>query len=480
MLYKILTNPNNLSIRFDFNNGVSQKYRSTDAIVANGNFTGNTSWGISNLTSGSDYTGVTANVNVIDLTQMFGSTIADYIYSLETATAGAGVAWFKKLFPKDYYAYNAGQLISVKTSAHNTVGFNQWDEQWESGYYNDADGLPASNATRIRTKNRIKVFPSTTYYVKVPDRVQLFYYDKDDNFISTTNWLNSTTFTTPANAYYLRFYLVGTTTYGNNVCINLSWSGYRNGEYEPYEKHEYALDSDIELRGIPKLDSANNLYYDGDEYEDDGTVDRKYGIVDLGTLDWYTSTNNFYAELAGVKRPSTWVTVPNILCSMYMPSGADPIALGTADKVIGITPTADRVTIRDTAYADAVAFKTAMSGVYLVYELATPTTEEADPYQQIQICDDFGTEEFVDTRTVPIPVGHETRYPANLRDKLQHLPDLADADGYYMIQQSNNDMSLVLFRIPQAPSEDGEYTLKATVSGGTPTYTWESTESEGE
>lgn len=83
------------------------------------------------------------------------------------------------------------------------------------------------------------------------------------------------------------------------------------------------------------------------------------------------------------------------------------------------------------------------------------------------------TEEFISTSIVP--VGHNTRYPDNLRDKLQHLPSLAGADGYYMISQQNNSMSLELFRIPKAPtSPDGTYTLKATVSGGTPTYTWES------
>ena len=50
---------------------------------------------------------------LFDLTQMFGSTIADYIYSLEQANAGAGVAYFRSLFPKPYYDYNAGELLSV-------------------------------------------------------------------------------------------------------------------------------------------------------------------------------------------------------------------------------------------------------------------------------------------------------------------------------------------------------------------------------
>lgn len=35
---------------------------------------------------------------------------------------------------------------------------------------------------------------------------------------------------------------------------------------------------------------------------------------------------------------------------------------------------------------------------------------------------------------------------------------------------------------PDTPTEDGTYTLKATVSGGTPTYVWEdvNAESKGE
>jgi len=50
---------------------------------------------------------------LFDLTQLFGSTIADYIYSLEQATAGAGVAYFRNLFPHDYYPYNAGEITTV-------------------------------------------------------------------------------------------------------------------------------------------------------------------------------------------------------------------------------------------------------------------------------------------------------------------------------------------------------------------------------
>lgn len=54
------------------------------------------------------------NVNVIDLTAMFGSEVADYLYTLESNTAGSGIALFRQLFPEDYYAYQTATLISSK------------------------------------------------------------------------------------------------------------------------------------------------------------------------------------------------------------------------------------------------------------------------------------------------------------------------------------------------------------------------------
>lgn len=43
-----------------------------------------------------------------------------------------------------------------------------------------------------------------------------------------------------------------------------------------------------------------------------------------------------------------------------------------------------------------------------VYPLVTPTTETTTPFENPQITGT--TEEYIDTRTVPMPVGHETEY----------------------------------------------------------------------
>lgn len=50
---------------------------------------------------------------IFDLTKMFGSSVADQIYVMEQAQAGSGVEWFRNLFPKDYYEYNAGEETCV-------------------------------------------------------------------------------------------------------------------------------------------------------------------------------------------------------------------------------------------------------------------------------------------------------------------------------------------------------------------------------
>lgn len=362
------------------------------------------------VTDGAEVSLNNISFEIFDLTQMFGSTIADYIYSLEQATAGAGVAWFKKLFPKDYYAYNAGELLSVEgLQSHDTVGFNQWDEEWRAGYYDSSTGEFHSYSTQLANANPIKVLPNTTYHitpVRTMGGARIVYRDSSQNLISIEMLSSSGAgnFTTPSNCKYVDFCTMSAYggTYHDDICINLS-NPSRNGEYEPYEKHSYPLDSSLTLRGIPKLDASNNLYYDGDEYTSDGKVKRKYGIVDLGTLKWgrgtYSGVDYFVANVPSGSR--------NGVCPIYTKTIRDGVA-GMQDKEFLIYNDASQVFIVDSSYTNATAFKAAMSGVMLVYELATPTTETATPYTNPQIVSKYGTLEYV-TNSI-VPVGHKTTY----------------------------------------------------------------------
>lgn len=440
------------------------------------------------------------NVQLFDLTAMFGSTIADYIYNLEQGTTGDGVAWFKKMFPKNYYAYNAGTLLSTKASMKTTIGFNQWDEEWELGNI-DEDGQLVASTDSIRSKNRIRVIPGVTYYIKSPLPLFIWGYDSDGNYLgripTSAGFQNSTITINNSNCHYISF-VAYITTYNNDICINLSWSGWRNGEYEPYEKHEYALPN-IVLRGIPKLDSSNNLYFDGDYTLPSGETHRRFGVVDLGTLNWYKSESNSrfqsdeIADIVNLVYPNR---TSNIICSKYATTTIDNIS---EDKKVLINQ--KYVVIFDSDYDNAVAFKTAMSGVYLIYELAEETTETTDTYQELQIVNDFGTEEFTcvgydeSTATataISIPCGHDSDYYNNLRDKLQRLPEMptvsdSQTNGVYVVEYSADTKQCTFTElatwlatngyavnvIPTAPTTQGTYNLQVSVDeNGTPTYSW--------
>ena len=426
-----------------------------------------------------------------DLTQMFGTTIADYIYSLEQSTAGAGVAWFKKLFPKPYYEYNAGTLKSVEgLTSHDTVGFNLWDEEWINGYWDyQNNGAFVANSNFFACKNKIPCLPNITYFWQVPSVVrEMLFYDADENYISRQSYgaIAPTTVTTPSDAHFMTFYCASAygTTYNHDICINLSWDGSRNGEYEPYVKHSYPLDSDLTLRGIPKLDANNNLYYDGDTYESDGTVTRKRGVVTLdGSSDelWNTKTwltNVFSYNDSSVNNVSSQQMVT--VMSNYLESRSqDQIASSTSTYGVAQFSWGAQLAIRieNITSLDGLKAYLAEHPLQVVYELATPTTETADPYQTPQIVDDFGTEEYVTDSIVP--VGHDTDYPVNLVAKLEMSPNSpSGGDGDYIVRQTNGENSYVPLVIedalPTIPSTAGSYKLTVTVTEGSdPVLSWE-------
>ena len=384
---------------------------------------------------------------VFDLTRMFGASVADYVYGLEQTTAGAGAAWFRKLFPKSRYAFNAGELMSVKTSEHRLVGFNLIDPAsfFVGGTYNPSIGAKinlAQTGASVSGANPVEIsvtagWKGVAFVVPVlrGARYQLTakataptagamrvsqYLIDDNNVVRSSSYnfngtaaQNISRFFTPAfDGARCVLHIASTTAQKisvRDICLHLTWSGYRNGEYEPYALHSYPLDGALTLRGIPKLDANNNLCYDGDTYESDGTVTRKY----------------------------------------------EQRAYQTGDESL----------------ADAIT-----DGTNTIVKLSSASTEAAEPFINPQIVNDFGTEEYVDTRDVAVPVGHETFYAANLRDKLQNAPDSPDTNGDYIMRRSGAKNSYVpleeVRELPAAPSANGTYCLRVTVSGGAAVYSW--------
>ena len=320
------------------------------------------------------------NLMLFDITQIFGSTIADYVNTLSATTNKIAKLKEWGFFAEPYYTYNPGLLKSVEgLTSHETIGFNAFnkDDIVSGKVVNSQTGAEINNASYSHS-GYIRVVPNNVYVVLNVVYSSAMHsgaiYDANKQYIGALSFsANVRTFTVPQNGAYVIINFL--TVNKDSVCLHLRRDESLD-EYEPYEKHSYPLDDSLTLRGIPKLDSNNNLYYDGDEYLADGTVTRKYGTR---------------AYQSGDVTGDTMIT----------------------------------------------------DGTNTVYKLATPTTETADPFTESQVIDPYGTEEFVSTGIVP--VGHDTLYVDDLR---QRLEDIAP------------------------PTTDGTYTLQVTVSGGRPTFSW--------
>ena len=147
---------------------------------------------------------------------------------------------------KPYYPASC-KLLPAKLLGLKTRGFNQWDEEWEVGGISGTGINVDTYTDRGRSKNYIPVLPSTSYYFKTkPGLTQgdVFFYDTNEVFISALFNRGNNTFATPAGCAYIRFAATQSygSTYNHDICINLSWDGSRDGEYEPYEEHDYNLD----------------------------------------------------------------------------------------------------------------------------------------------------------------------------------------------------------------------------------------------
>ena len=179
--------------------------------------------------SGTVFPNATLYIQIVDLTLAFGS-------GNEPAT----VAEFQTLYP-GVYPYNPGELRSVTAKGVKTVGFNLWDEEWESGSYDDY-GEKAVNPQNFRNKNAIKVIGGKDYYFKTQDAF-VWWYDSNMNLISGTIYVNDSILTSPANAAWMNFYVYQVASYSNDICINKSDSS-RNGTYEPYKETYLPLNLD--------------------------------------------------------------------------------------------------------------------------------------------------------------------------------------------------------------------------------------------
>ena len=105
--------------------------------------------------------------------------------------------------------------------------------------------------------------------------------------------------------------------------------------------------------------------------------------IDMGSLGWIynSSQHRMYAVLNGSKMPTDVNTLANIVCEIYKTDTFYHVQVNDSDLIIGGLSSGGNsfVTVYDSNYTDATTFKTAVTGKYIVYELATPFDIDLTP-----------------------------------------------------------------------------------------------------
>lgn len=324
---------------------------------------------------------------LFDLTKMFGA-------GNEPIT----VEEFTSLFPLSYYGYNAGSLLSFNGNGIKTVGKNLVFKI-----------LPSAN---LGGNGTIVVDNQNMYDLAVAEVVEGKQYHIGNNRGDSAliGWFTSEP-------------QIGSTSYdgqrivGSTLIPIAPITGYivfridkpfakptfnlgtGSIDYEPYTQSNLSLP--VSQYFPNGMRSAGNAY---DELTPAKSITR-IGVVDLGTLTWsYLSGETalrFFATLPNDAVNVNATAVANAITSKYPAGSWNSVAPNvSADKMFALTST--YITIRDTSYTDAATFKNSLSGVYLYYELATPTETAVDIDLDFMAYED-GTEQLLPVNgSVPV------------------------------------------------------------------------------
>ena len=363
-----------------------------------------------------------SNLQVFDLTKMFGAgnepTTIEEFYS----RIPMGI---------DLNAYNEGEVIHMDVQSIESQGVNAWDEEWEVGNIDVSNGLPLSQRyIRSKYDSPIKVLPNTEYYIyngtaigqtDVNYNAVVFFYDMDDIFIKRTSSIANTTFTTPQNCEYVRFYLNKEygTTYKNDICINISDTSI-NGKYFPYVKR--TEDLSIIRKYFPQGMKSAGSAHDEIRYNkatQKWEMVQRIGEDNMWELNWgyIESTAMFY-----VGTPGKYFRYMGLLTTEYPNIESSQFS----KKIFAVT---DILRLFDPSYTDVATFKAMLQEkqVKLYYELAEPIVTELDAEDQFKDLDyqvwNCGTEKAIaDGKSAPLAA--DITYGFNAIGKIKELESL--------------------------------------------------------
>ncbi len=330
---------------------------------------------------GVTYDNVKLQPQIFDLTAMFGSS-----------NEPTSVEEFEKMFPADYYPYNAGEIVSAGTESVVEQGKNLWN----------LESYTASDLVDLKTGYwgvKLSVKPNSTYCISVTrdtalcgtygkligaDKREIKFFghkttsdinaytghpvafqtaDEDYVYVAINSFNGFDTWKSDLLKYFPSFQIEKSST---------------ATAYAPFHSNVYPIPEAI--RNLPGYGWSAGTARNYVDYEN-----KKYykcvDSMDLGTVNWQVETSptfgtyfSTFVDSRKFKKIGDFTQKRhNILCDKYLTVKRD--VKEYVDKTILLDGTVSVVTqiqVKDTAYTDATAFKQAMSGVMLCYELANP------------------------------------------------------------------------------------------------------------
>lgn len=371
------------------------------------------------------------NVNTFDLTLIYGA-------GNEPTTAeqfGADYQrWFGK--PLEYEEYDEGSIRPVLATGIKTVGFNLY-----SGGDFEGEVFEWYNmGKRVLWKNdcgytgQICMTADVTLDGASENVVyaHVFYKDGDYDYIHSTG--NKLTRAGKVVEKIIASYYDGYNITVKNLCINFSWSGKRDGDYEPYWEETKAipitsLTSNNQVIFPDGLKRVDNIY---DEiFVENGITKaiKRINRVDLGTLEW---TIDVQGAAYAFTKDRILLPAQSGLCfcskiEKQYKGNDNWIAVdhNKAFRLKYLSLISDK---------DNLTLKESLQGVIIYYELEEPITYIIDNFQLpvTYKIDDFGTEQIIMPENSVGPI-IDTRYGINAVDTIRRLPK------NYISAQSESD-----------------------------------------
>lgn len=360
------------------------------------------------------------NINLIDLTQWFGSNDA---IPQDLLDHPEHWAWYQNYGP--YIAYNTGTLVNCDGRYLECGGRNVWDEEWEVGIINNDTGQNEENPNVIRSKNYTRVIPNTQYYVnKYANNsgvAYVFMYDENKNYLDKITFYNadSGVFTTSSNCAFIRFrnYATYGTTYNHDITISLYYTtGDGYNEYYAYQE------PNVYDTGTEVLRSAGSVK---DTKAPDGTITRN---VDKLVVDGVNNTNmavatggngavRFTVDISNAKAPLTSATVVDTITSRFKRVSFDTIDSGVLTEDSVALYSSSRITFYVVGKTTLEEYQAYFESNPLTvnYGKAEPTTEQGTPFAENIGINDYGPMGWLDTDSdyVDIPQGLKIFYRAD-------------------------------------------------------------------